>query len=334
MAGLPLVPRVAGGRRTLSREILCCGNVVFDILVRPVEELIWNRTRWVDSIDTAMGGNGANTAIAAALLGAPVRLIAYVGTDDFGERALEPLGRAGVDLSLVRRVNSATPATVVLVGASGDRMFLHQPGVSTEAFASPLEFPLALVRDAGFFHLGNPFALPNMRVNAASTMRNAREAGLVASLDTGWDSKGRWLDDLGGALPHTDLLFVNEDEALRLSGCATYPHAAARLCDLGAGTVVVKRGASGCAVFGDAGEFEVPGFEADTVDTTGAGDCFAGGYLAALARGMSHREAARVANAVGALNVQHLGAIKGLKSWDETIAWMHSATENTGRQPR
>ncbi|HWR54775.1 MAG TPA: carbohydrate kinase family protein [Bryobacteraceae bacterium] len=298
---------------------------MFDILVRPVEDLVWNRTRWVDSIDTAMGGNGANTAIAAALLGVPVRLIAPVGNDDFGQRALEPLRAAGVDLSLLRRVEAATPTTVVLVRANGDRMFLHQPGASTDAFAEPLEFPSSISRGAGYFHLGNPFALPNMRGNAAATMRNARLAGLVASLDTGWDSRGRWLQDLGGALPHTDLLFVNEDEALHLSGCAGYRDAAMRLRELGASTVIVKRGASGCAVFGEACEFETPAFAVEAVDTTGAGDCFAGGYLAALARGASQPEAARIANAAGALNVQHMGAIKGLKSWDETMAWMESA---------
>lgn len=308
----------------MSPAILVCGNVVFDILVRPVEELAWNRARWVDSIDTAMGGNGANTAIAAALLDVPVRLIASIGNDDFGERALEPLRGAGVDLSLVRRVEAATPATVVLVGANGDRMFLHRPGVSTDAFAEPVEFAAEIVRGAGYFHLGNPFALPNMRVNAAPTMRNAHEAGLITSLDTGWDSRGRWLQDIGGSLPYTDLLFVNEDEALRLSGCAGYREAARRLRELGAATVIVKRGGSGCAVFGGAGEFDTPAFDVHAVDTTGAGDCFAGGYLAALARGMSHDEAARVANAVGALNVQHMGSIKGLKSWEETMAWMRS----------
>jgi ribokinase len=58
------------------------------------------------------------------------------------------------------------------------------------------------------------------------------------------------------------------------------------------------------------------------VDTTGAGDCFAGGFLAALCRGLSFPEAARVANAAGALSVSGLGATAGLKNWDETLAWL------------
>jgi sugar/nucleoside kinase (ribokinase family) len=58
------------------------------------------------------------------------------------------------------------------------------------------------------------------------------------------------------------------------------------------------------------------------VDTTGAGDCFAGAWLAATCRGCAPREAARLANAVGAQVVETLGAVEGVKSWDETQTWM------------
>ena len=63
-----------------------------------------------------------------------------------------------------------------------------------------------------------------------------------------------------------------------------------------------------------------PGFRVNAVDTTGAGDCFAGGFLAALQRGMTLPEAARIANRVGALSVQSLGATAGLLGWESTLA--------------
>ena len=62
----------------------------------------------------------------------------------------------------------------------------------------------------------------------------------------------------------------------------------------------------------------------DAVDATGAGDCFAAGFLAAMGRGMSVAEAARFANAVGALNVQELGAIAGVRSFEKTLEWMRA----------
>jgi sugar/nucleoside kinase (ribokinase family) len=87
---------------------------------------------------------------------------------------------------------------------------------------------------------------------------------------------------------------------------------------------VLKRGPEGCAVFGDHEEFHVPAFQVNAVDTTGAGDCFAGAWLGATCRGMAPREAARVANAVGALVVQTLGAVDGVLGWEDTERWIQA----------
>lgn len=305
--------------------VLCCGNTVFDTLVRPVEELRWNASAWVDSIESSPGGNGANTSTAIAKLGVPVRLLSAVGTDKFAERVLEYLGRAGVERSFIRAIPGATSTTVVLIRGNGERMFLHHPGVIAEAFEQPPDFSAGIAGGCRYFHLANAFALPRLRAHAGETMRRARAAGLTTAMDTGWDSRGRWLQDLAPALPYTDLLFVNEKEALELSGCRSFEQAAERLRELGASVVALKRGEHGCAVFDAGGRLDVPAYEVAAVDSTGAGDCFAGAFLAALARGLSHAEAARVANAAGALSVRRIGATAGLLSWDETIAWMRSA---------
>lgn len=73
-----------------------------------------------------------------------------------------------------------------------------------------------------------------------------------------------------------------------------------------------------------------PGFDVPVVDTTGASDCFVGGFLAATLRGFSLLDAARFANAVGALSVQHLGGTTGLLGWDEPVEW---AGKQTTRVP-
>jgi sugar/nucleoside kinase (ribokinase family) len=130
-------------------------------------------------------------------------------------------------------------------------------------------------------------------------------------------------------LPHCDLLFVNQEEARQLSGTADVGAAARLFLRLGARCVAVKLGASGCAVFGPEGEFHSPAFPVEAVDTTGAGDSFVGGFLAALSRGLSFPDAARVANAAGALSVSRLGSVAGLKPWDETLEWMESARDRT-----
>jgi sugar/nucleoside kinase (ribokinase family) len=296
-----------------------------DILVRPVDRIAWNTTTWVETIEQHMGGNGANTAYAAARLGAPVRLLSAVGHDEFGDQLLSRLGSVGVDTSNVSRANAHTSATVALVNSAGDRLFLHRLGAGAEAFDKPVEFDATRTAGMSHFHLANLFALPGLRMHAAEILRRAQTRGLRTSVDTGWDSQGRWIEDLRPCLPLTDLLFANEDEALRLSGASSVARAAERLRIDGARTVAVKLGQRGCAVFGPDGEFRVPAFEVQAVDTTGAGDCFAGAFLAALRQGLSHAEAARLANAAAALAIGQLGATGGLRSWDETRAWMETA---------
>ena len=310
------------------RAVLCCGNICFDIPVWPVEKLAWGTTTWVDTITESLGGNGANTSYALARLGVSVTLTGVVGSDATAGRAIDTLRDAGVDVSRIGRADLPTTSTVCVVHPSGDRLFLHRPGASSALEASALEFDLAR---HSHFHLANPFSLPKLRPEAGALMRRAREAGFTTSLDTGWDALGRWIEDIGPCLPSTGVLFVNGAEAEMLTGVDDPSAAAAALLALGAGAVVLKTGAAGSTIYTAAGETRVPAFAVPVVDTTGAGDCFAGGFLAALARGYDYPAAARFANAVGAMNVQCLGAAQGVTTFEETERWIgaHSTLNNS-----
>ena len=189
------------------------------MLVHPVDQLRWGATTWVETIGQSMGGNGANTSYALARLGVPVRLLSVVGDDHFGDEMLAGLRSVGVDTRGIMRARGATPTTIALIKSGGDRLFLHKPGISLEAFPEPVEFTPWLRQGVSCYHLANPFALPAFRAHAAETLRRARAAGLSTSLDAAWDSLGRWIEDLGPCLPHVDLLFVNKEEARMLTGC-------------------------------------------------------------------------------------------------------------------
>ncbi len=304
--------------------VLCAGNISFDILMRPVDRLEWGTSTWVEDYVEDMGGNGSNTSFTLAMLGVPVRLHGMVGRDDYGERLLERLRAGGVDLSAVTRSQAPTTATICVVNSAGNRLFLQRLGSSAEAFAEPAEFDSRLVGNHSHYHLANLFALPHMKPRAAEVLRRAREAGLTTSIDTGWDQEGRWIETLRPCLPLCDLLFVNEEEARQLTGKTEPGQIADSLRQHGAHDVVVKLGAEGCAVFWGREDFREPAFRVEVVDTTGAGDCFAGAFLAALHRGGSYRQAARLANAVGAMVVEQLGAVRGVRSYEQVTAWISS----------
>src|SRR5882724_3555787 len=255
--------------KSAPRGILCCGNIVIDIVVRPVEQFKWGTTTWIDTIEQNLGGNGANTSYTLGMLEIPVRLLGMVGRDPFGEQALAILRSAGVDLSQVHRSQAATTASVCPVNAAGDRLFLHRVGSSAEVFPEPIDFTADLIGGASHFHLANPFALPHVRRHAPESLARARAAGLSTSLDTGWDARGRWIEDIEGCLPHVDLFFMNQDEARMLSGSGDPEEAARRMQALGAIDVVIKLGAEGCAIFTPQSVERVRGFLVDVVDTTG-----------------------------------------------------------------
>lgn len=297
--------------------------MVLDILVRPVDlPEGWAGTALVESIEQSLGGNGANAAYTLGRLGVPVRLVGMAGADAFGEFVLGKLASAGVDTNGIRRSAAPTATTVVLVNGRGDRRFLHRLGSSGEMFLEPDAFEREIQPGMSHYHLATPFTMPRMRPVYPELLRRAHDRGLTTSLDTQWDSLGKWMLDLAPCLPHVDVLFANEDEARTLTGATDPARMAGVLRERGARTIVLKLGAQGCAVFTAEDEWHVPAFSVPVVDTTGAGDCFAGAYLAAMLRGLPPARTARFANAVGALVVQTLGAVDGVLPYAETEAWI------------
>jgi sugar/nucleoside kinase (ribokinase family) len=288
--------------------IVVCGNMVQDVLVRAVAEPIgWEASTIVDAIEQHMGGNGANTSYAIAKLGVPVALMSLAGPDAAGDALIERLQKAGANTALVKRVAAQTSAVVALVAHDGRRALLYQLGASAESFD-----PLALPEGATHFHLAAVYRMRDLRTRGPAFLHAAKEAGISTSVDTQWDHEGEWWPVLAPSLPYTDLLFVNEDEGRQLTGLRDPAAVALALRDAGAREVVVKLGARGCFASTGEGDFYSPALNVEVVDTTGAGDCFVGGYLAGLYQGKPHREAAALANRMGSLSVSRLGATDGL----------------------
>src|SRR5581483_432570 len=234
--------------------VLCFGNLAVDTISGPLHEPPqYGRTLWVDTLEQHGGGNGATTSFTLARFGVPVRLYGFCGNDAFGDFAVERLRAEGVDITWIERVDFPTSATVVLVDERGARAFLHRPGASAAAFQAIPDFSLELVAGCTGFHVANPFAMPHMRRHAPEMLRCARIAGLRTSLDTGWDSRDEWMQVIGPCLPLLDLLFVNEEEARRLTGREDAAGAARELLAGGVRDVVVKVGERGCLLAGEHG---------------------------------------------------------------------------------
>ena len=310
----------------MQQGIYFTGNIVADCLVRPVDALPeWGATAYVDSTDLHLGGNAAATAYVAALMGVPATVAGAVGDDFFGEFALGRLRSVGVDLSLVQvKPDSATSTTVGLINQEGERLFLHQPGASGLLALDDIPFDEPIARRHAYFHFGSIFCLPKLRPDAEPLLVRARDAGLITSLDTDWDVDDFWMEGFEPLCPLMDYLFANYEEARRLSDLSE-PAAIGRFFRRrGVKVVVLKLGPDGCAVFSEQGNFALPAYDVEVADTTGAGDCFCGGFLVGLVRGMDIEQAARLATAAAAHSVQKVGGTAGARDFETTARWMDS----------
>jgi ribokinase len=318
---------------SIPGAILCTGNLVQDTVVYPCDQIPTLGTQWVERIEQHLGGNGASSSYTIAKLGGKVRLMGWVGDDAFGRQLRDLLESVRVDLSFLSTASrEGTSASVALVRTDGSRGFLNYPGASREAFENFAEFTSQHVAGCSHYHLANPFSLAKFRGKAAMALQSARNQGLTTSMDLAWDSLGDWMRIVEPCLPLTDLLFANEDEIRMLTGHVEPDKAAAAFRDCGASNIVVKLGPRGSrTILAKGTTIVTPAFQVKAIDTTGAGDCFVGAYLAGLQHGYVVDAAARLANAVGALSASRIGAVPGLRSLPDTLAWISDSERATSR---
>ena len=153
----------------------------------------------------------------------------------------------------------------------------------------------------------------------AAVLRKAQAMGITTTLDTVWDFTGRWLDVLGPCLPYLDYALPSLEEAREITRLDEPPEIARFFIDRGVKVVGIKMGARGSYVRTCAGEVvTAPPLAVTAVDSLGAGDAWAGGFLCGLVHGWDMERCARFANAAGACCVQALGATTGIRTFSET----------------
>ncbi|MFE2925923.1 carbohydrate kinase family protein [Streptomyces goshikiensis] len=303
-------PGAAPARGPGAGALLVVGDVVTDVVAVHPEPLA-PATDTAARIRTLPGGAGANAACWAARAGAPeVRLLARVGQESarWHERALVD---AGVRPRLVIDPAEPTGTVVALVGKDTERTFLTDSGAALRL--TPDDWAPALLDGAAHLHLsGYLFFADSSRELALVALRAATARGLPVSVDPA--SAGflltlgprRFLDAVAGA----GVLLPNEDEARLLAGLPERSGAARAAVELSRRVplVVVTRGAAG-ALVAEAGRIvaEVAAQAVEAVDSTGAGDAFTGGFLAARLAGANPAEAARAGCRTAAVAVTRLG---------------------------
>jgi sugar/nucleoside kinase (ribokinase family) len=252
--------------------LVVLGDLMVDVVTR-VSEPLATGSDTAARISVQGGGSAANVAAWAAHLGTPVSLVCRVGRDDRGRAAVDEL--RGVDVHVTVDYERPTGTCVVLVQPGGERTMLPDPGAN--------DAPLGEIPLGRHLHVvGYALLRDGPRASALAAIERAREAGMTVSVDP-----SSWALLRPGAIPDVDLLLPNEREATLVDG-----------------EMVVKLGAQGARW----GDLAVPAEPVEVVDTTGAGDAFAAGFLSARLEGAGRREALEAGCHVAARVVAQVGA--------------------------
>jgi ribokinase len=253
------------------------------------------------------GGKGANQAVAAARLGADVRMVGCVGDDDFGRQLLAALRAEGIDADAVRTLTSVpTGLAMIAVDQSGENLIIVAPGANHQV--GPADVAKAATNSGDILVISAE--IPASAIAQALAQTHGRK---ILNLAPAPDNAAELV---AGAGQHLDWLVVNESEAAAVlghpvSGLADARKAATELAANGPRHAVVTAGPHGAALASaddPAGAHTVDGFPVHPVDTVGAGDTFVGALAVALAAGVPPPEALRAAAAAGATAVTRPGA--------------------------
>lgn len=301
------------------KKIHCVGIVVVDLLNGPIKE--YPVPKLVPMITAEWtrimpGGGAANTPSAIARMGIPVAAFSKVGADLNGEFIRRELEKVGVDTSgFPVSPSESTPFTFVAIHVDGERTFIHTPGANLTFTIADLN--LDRVFDADFLLYHDLWVLPAFDGKPAATLlAEAQKRGVTTFLDEGF-GYGPKREPLEAMLPFCDYFIPSYDDLKTIYPGTSPDTLATVLLARGAKNVVLKLGREGCLVATGNDRRRVPACSAKVVDTTGAGDCWNAGFLAALAHGEDILRAARVGNACAAFGIEAIGGSTGVPKYDE-----------------
>lgn len=263
----------------------------------------------IASLETSRcaGGSTANSAIAIAQLGGRSAYAGKVGRDAIGDFFLEDIEALGI-ASNVGRSDKSTGTSVILITEDAQRTMLTHLGACQTLSESDLDE--TFIRDAKYVYVeGYLFGVPSSRQAALRTMELAKKHGVKVAFTVSdpfliTDYREEFIELIEGPV---DLLFCNEEEAKSLTGktdavdCAHELHRHAE-------NVALTLGSKGSLLMHNGQLIPIEGVEVEHVDTTGAGDMYAGGVLYGVTNGLSWKQAGHIASAAAARIVGQLGA--------------------------
>jgi sugar/nucleoside kinase (ribokinase family) len=316
-------------------RILGIGNALVDVIVKLQDERLLKEfslpkgsmqlvdktlAAKVDDATTGMdikltsGGSAANTIHGLAKLGVSAGYIGKTGNDHHGSFFIEDMQSSGIE-TYIQFGSTDTGRAITLVTPDSERTFATYLGSAVELTPSDIDESVfhrfSLVHTEGYLVQNNDLV--------EEIFKTAKKCGLMISLDLSSynvvEANLHFLKKM--TEKYVDILFANEDEAKSFTGEG--PEKAARDISLLCKTAVVKTGKNGSIIRRGKEEYRIGAIRANSIDTTGAGDLYAAGFLYGISKGLSPEKSGNIGALLAGKVIEGLGAKIPLNTWAEII---------------
>lgn len=292
-------------------DVIVVGNVTLDVICQTVDDVPRFESISFDRVIVSPGGCGSNVAVGLSMLGIQTALVCRVGEDQASELLRNFWQKCGIDLSYLKILREQTTAVSVgLVDSNAQPRFIHTPGANRFLKAEDIDVTSFINGRIKLLHIAGFFVLPGLLDNALpQKLKLLRKESIITCLDVVYSPRYWKPEYLWKCLPEIDYFLCNNKEASKLTDEENPSEAAKKLLKKGANTILIKLGSEGCLVCTSQTCDIVPAPVTEVVDTTGAGDAFAAGFISKIIKNTNLFKAVSEGNRVGANMVTKQGAI-------------------------
>ena len=315
-------------------DITIIGAAILDVMASPISKnQLLGRSCPADRVTLTPGGDACNEATTLARLGKQVNLITKVGNDLSGRILLDYFHENGVSTEdTVTESNLDTGINIVLVDEEAERSFVTNRNGSLRKLCLS-DINRKALGKAPILCFASIFVSPCFTVpDMAALFRSAKEQGCTLCADMTRCKNGERLPDIQEAIQYLDYLFPNYEEAKAVSGLSDPNEIADAFLACGVSCMVIKMGSKGCFIKSKNERISILAYpHTNCIDTTGAGDNFAAGFLYALSEHMELADCGRFANVTASLAVESLGACTGVHSLEQVMKRFLETKEKADR---
>jgi sugar/nucleoside kinase (ribokinase family) len=278
-------------------KVICIGNLNFDISFQLSKLPDVHQKVRCDTAFFSCGGSAGNTACWLGSLGVNTSMVGAAGDDPFGDAQIADLNTYNVDTTHVKKVNKSGIAVILVEGEA--KHIIKFTGANQHKDINEY------ITQADHIHVSS-----NEKKVVQSICTLCKPECVLS-----WDPQELFFEDL---LPCFDYVFMNEDDLKRKTGLTTIEKAVEIL---DTNTLIVTKNGGGCVIFGDT-VIDIPSFNMQAVDTTGAGDAFDAGFIYGLHSALHLRDCGIAGTACASISVQHHGARGGICTKDQLIHFL------------